>query len=123
MTAAPRRGRAAEISDVLDGDEVRDILRERFFVSDPPGNTDVVAQDPSVVAPEGSKPSSGRRSPAKPRPEHYKIICISLYTEDLARLDEVVRGLKERGFTRASRSSVLRAAMQQFDPSKVTRGL
>ena len=61
--------------------------------------------------------------PAKPRPDHYKVICISIYNEDLARLDELVLELKRRGFTKANRSALLRAAVEQFDPSKVTRGL
>ena len=59
----------------------------------------------------------------RPRPEHYKVICISLYNEDLARLDELVRELKKRGFTKANRSAVLRAAVEQFDPERVQRGL
>ena len=57
------------------------------------------------------------------RPEHYKVICISLYTEDLDRLDAAVRDLKRRGHTKASRSSVLRAAMMQLDLAKVPRGI
>lgn len=60
---------------------------------------------------------------ARPRPEHYKVICISFYIEDLARLDDLVRELKRRGFTKANRSAVLRAAVEQFDPSRVRRGL
>ena len=62
-------------------------------------------------------------SKSRPRPDHYKVICISIYNEDLARLDEIVQGLKKRGLTKANRSAVLRAAVEQFDPSKVTRGL
>jgi hypothetical protein len=54
------------------------------------------------------------------RPDHYKVIAISFYNEDLASLDRVVKLLKRQGFTRASRSAVLRAAMQQFDPSKTS---
>lgn len=56
-------------------------------------------------------------------PTHYKVICVSLYNEDLARLDAVVRELKSRGFTKANRSAVLRAAVEQFDATKVGRGL
>ena len=54
--------------------------------------------------------------------EHYKTICVSLYNDDLARLDDLVRELKSRGFTKANRSAVLRAAVEQFDPSRVQRG-
>lgn len=63
------------------------------------------------------------RPATKPKPDHYKVICISLYNEDLQHLDAVVRGMKDRGFTKASRSAVLRAAMQQFDAAKVSKGL
>lgn len=57
------------------------------------------------------------------RPAHYKVICVSLYNEDLASLDRVVKDLKKRGFTKASRSAVFRAAMQQFDPNKASSEL
>lgn len=56
-------------------------------------------------------------------PTHYKVICVTLYNEDLARLDGIVRELKGRGFTKANRSAVLRAAVEQFDSTKVERGL
>lgn len=57
--------------------------------------------------------------PSKPRPDHYKVICVSFYVEDLERLDKTVRELKARGQTKASRSSVLRAALQQFDTRRL----
>lgn len=60
---------------------------------------------------------------AKSHPTHYKVVCISLYTEDLDRLDAAVRELKRRGHTKASRSSVLRAAMLQVDLAEVPRGV
>jgi len=55
------------------------------------------------------------------RPDHYKVLCISFYTEDLARLDETVRELKRRGHRRVSRSSLLRVALEQLDLDKVPR--
>lgn len=53
----------------------------------------------------------------------YKVICISLYDADLRRLDEVVTEMKRRGHRRASRSAVLRAAMVQFNPDLVPKGM
>jgi hypothetical protein len=126
MSAPTRRARAAPVSEVLESEDVRDILRARFFVSDRSVEPEVIAQERSPTPSEPAKqsePEGPRKHPGKERPEHYKVICISMYNEDLALLDEVVRKLKERGFTRANRSAVLRAAMQQFDPSKVARGL
>lgn len=64
-----------------------------------------------------------RLASTRARPDHYKVLCVSFYNKDLAHLDDLVRGLKKRGFTKASRSAVLRAAVEQFDPSKITRGL
>lgn len=58
-----------------------------------------------------------------PKPTHYKVVRISLYTGDLDRLDAAVRALKARGHTKASRSSVLRAAMMQLDLAEVPRGV
>jgi hypothetical protein len=57
------------------------------------------------------------------RPAHYKVICISMYTEDLARLDEMVEELKARGLTKANRSALIRHALSQVDLSKVPKGL
>ncbi len=106
------RGRAG-IHAVLDGDEVADVLRETFFAPDVPIEESV------------GDGRTGRKRPGvvKARPDHYKVICISMYTADLDRLDEAVRELKRRGFTRANRSAVLRAAMLQIDLSKIPRGL
>ena len=97
------------IQDVL-GDDIDTVLRERFFA-------------PAFVE-EPDRPGPRRAVPeAKARPEHYKVICISLYTEDLDWLDAAVRDLKRKGHTKASRSSVLRAAMMQLDLAKVPRGV
>lgn len=58
-----------------------------------------------------------------PKPDHYKVLCISIYTTDLAELDRKVAELKRRGFTKANRSAVIRLALDQMDLSKVRRGL
>jgi hypothetical protein len=60
--------------------------------------------------------------PRKLKPEHYKVICISTYTSDLAKLDGIVAELKRRGFTKASRSGVLRAAMEQLNLDRIKPG-
>lgn len=63
-----------------------------------------------------------RPAPAKPRPTHYKIVCISLYTEDIERLGAMVAELKRRGHTKANKSQLIRAALDQVDLEKVPRG-
>lgn len=68
------------------------------------------------------QPSPTRRAlrrPVKLRPEHYKVISISLYLEDIDRLEELVQLLKAQGHTRASRSMVIREALRQIDLNQV----
>jgi hypothetical protein len=67
----------------------------------------------------------GRRDAAPPvkkeKPTHYKIVCISLYTEDIARLEELVAELKRRGHTKANKSAVIRYALDSIDLAKVPK--
>jgi hypothetical protein len=90
---------------VLDADEVQGVLSGAFYSSEPP---------PS--------PRARRSAPAE-KPAHYKVICISLYTKDLERLDELVDELKARGITKANRSALIRVALDQLDLDKVPRGM
>lgn len=88
---------------VLDADEVEGVLSGAFYAPEP----------------------RAARSPKKgaPKPEHYKVICISLYTKDLQRLDGFVEELKSRGLTKANRSALIRVALEQLDLDRVPRGL
>jgi hypothetical protein len=61
--------------------------------------------------------------PEKEKPTHYKVICISMYTDALAQLDEMVRELKRRGYTKANRSALIRHALETMDLDEVPRGL
>ncbi|MCA9587435.1 MAG: hypothetical protein KC657_19040 [Myxococcales bacterium] len=91
---------------VLDGDEVQGVLSGAFY------------------RPEEPPPSSrSGRASDKAKPTHYKVICISMYTKDLERLDELVDELKTRGVTKANRSALIRVALDQLDLDKVPRGL
>ena len=56
---------------------------------------------------------------SKTRPAHYKVICISLYSEDISKLNKLVADLKRRGHTKANKSQVIRAALDQFNPDLV----
>jgi hypothetical protein len=86
---------------VLDPDEVEGVLSGSFYAPAP-----------------ARRPRQGA-----PRPDHYKVICISLYNEDLERLDQMVESLKARGLTKANRSALIRYALEQVDLSKVPRGI
>jgi hypothetical protein len=59
---------------------------------------------------------------ARAKPTHYKIVCISLYTEDIERLEALVAELKRRGHTKANKSQLIRAALDQVDLDKIPRG-
>jgi hypothetical protein len=89
---------------VLDGDEVQGVLSGSFYAPEP-----------------SAKPPARERATEKPT--HYKVICISMYTKDLERLDGLVEELKARGLTKANRSALIRAALDQVDLDKVPRGL
>jgi hypothetical protein len=60
-----------------------------------------------------------RASDPKPRPTHYKVVCISLYTKDIEALDATVAELKRRGYTKANKSQLIRYALSQLDIDKL----
>ena len=88
---------------LLDRDEVEGVLSGTFY----------------SPAPEPPR----RSARASERPAHYKVICISLYTGDLERLDEMVDELKAMGITKANRSALIRHALATVDLQKVPRGM
>jgi hypothetical protein len=49
------------------------------------------------------------------KPTHYKVICISMYTRDIEELEAKVAELKRRGWTKASKSQLIRIALSQVD--------
>jgi len=53
------------------------------------------------------------------KPHGYKIVCISLFQEDINRLDRLVKLFKERGKRRASKSKVIREALRQIDMNEL----
>lgn len=79
----------------------------------------------SVLSGAFYSPTSAKRLPKReqPKAEHYKIICISMYNEDLEQLDALVTALKARGLTKASRSALIRHALSLVDVDRVPRGL
>lgn len=98
-------GLAAATSSVFDRDEVESVLSGKFFA--PP--------------PERLRAKPVAR--ASEKPTHYKVICISMYTEDLEKLDGMVEELKKRGLTKANRSALIRHALSLVDLDQVPRGL
>jgi hypothetical protein len=96
----------ATARSVLDRDEVQDVLSGAFYTPPP--------EQRGHRAKPVSKPE---------KPAHYKVICISMYTEDLGKLDEMVDELKARGLTKANRSALIRYALSQVDLNAVPKGL
>lgn len=88
---------------LFDRDEVEGVLRGAFYTapSEPPA--EATAKDE--------------------KPTHYKVICISMYTDTLEKLDGMVKELKRRGYTKANRSALLRHALELVDLDAVPRGL
>ncbi|MGZ5968480.1 MAG: hypothetical protein ACXWP4_12490 [Polyangiales bacterium] len=91
---------------LLDGAEVAEVLSGTFYAGA------AAARAPKLRAVE-----------AEAKPSHYKVICISMYNEDLDRLDGMVEELKKRGFTKANRSALIRFALEQVDLDKVQKGM
>ncbi len=88
---------------MLDADEVEGVLSGSFY-------------SPPAL-------SNRRANVVEPKPQHYKVICISLYNSDLDALDQMVDALKSRGLTKANRSALIRYALAQVDLEQVPRGL
>ena len=57
--------------------------------------------------------------PARTKPTHYKVVCISLYTKDIENLEATVKELKRRGYTKANKSQLIRYALSMLDIDKL----
>ena len=57
------------------------------------------------------------------KPQHYKIVSISLYNEDIERLNTMVRELKRRGHYKANKSQLIRYALAKLDVDQIPKEL
>jgi hypothetical protein len=95
----------------------------KLIENDPLGEADLILTEEFY-----GRPADRRRErlPApvekKPKPTHYKIVCISLYTDDIERLEALVAELKRRGHTKANKSAVIRYALDSVDIGKMPKG-
>ena len=103
MNSGDDMGQAAR--DLFDRKEVDGVLQGSFY------------------APAPRPKRRPKRLDAASRPKHYKVICISMYNEDLGRLDDMVTELKRRGYTKANRSALIRHALSVVDLDGVPRGI
>jgi hypothetical protein len=86
------------VQGILEADEVSAVLRDSFYGSK-----------------SGKRTRAKAKKPKQKKPDHYDVICISLYKEDLAQLDKMVAKLKKQGHRRISRSALIRFALDQVD--------
>ena len=107
---------------------------EKLMGHDPLSDADAILSEeyygrgtPAGTGTDGPEPRARRaRSGTEPgktpgvRPTHYKVICISMYTRDIEELEAKVAELKRRGWTKASKSQLIRLALSQIDLDKLT---
>ena len=55
----------------------------------------------------------------KPPKKPHKVVCISMYIDDIDMAQQMIDGLKRDGFTNMNRSRLIRLALEQFDGSKL----
>ncbi|MBI5477825.1 MAG: hypothetical protein HY906_03150 [Deltaproteobacteria bacterium] len=84
--------------ELLDNDPLSGILEDQFY-----------------------RPMPRAARPRPPKPAHYQIVCISLYNEDIARLEELVAELKRRGFSKANKSQLIRFALDTVDLDRMPK--
>lgn len=95
---------------------------DKLMAHDPLSDADAILSEEYYGrrAPETSDERTTAPKRAKaPRPTHYKVICISMYTRDLEDLDAKVAELKRRGWTKANKSQLIRLALSQIDIDKL----
>ena len=94
--------------------EADEILEKDFYgrAAEPRPAT---GEQPVAAAPDAPP----ARKKKKPKPTHYKVVCISMYTKDIEQLEAKVAELKRRGHTRANKSQLIRFALSQVDIDKV----
>ncbi len=95
------------MKDVFSRDEVDEVLRGSFYRK-------TVAR-PSVKAPTKRARKKTSKKATKKKPDHYEVICISMYKDDLGRLDDAVKRLKASGHRKMSRSALIRFALDTMD--------
>jgi len=78
-------------------------------------------QSVSKIATESPREVTTRRREPARRPQHYKIVSISLYNEDIERLNEMVRELKRRGHYKANKSQLIRYALANLDLDEIPK--
>ena len=97
---------------------------EKLMAHDPLSDADAILSE-EYYGRRAARAGTDTDTPAKkrvtngPRPTHYKVICISMYTRDIEELEAKVAELKRRGWTKANKSQLIRLALSQIDLDKL----
>lgn len=95
----------------------------KLMATDPLGETDAILKEHFYGRSERTAARAVPvRRPAKPKPSHYKIMCISLYNRDIDRLEALVAELKRQGHSKANKSALIRFALDTVDIAKMPKG-
>lgn len=98
---------------------------DKLMAHDPLSDADAILSEEyygrRARADDPAPPAGPRRRAANGqlKPTHYKVICISMYTRDIEELEAKVAELKRRGWTKASKSQLIRLALSQIDLDKL----
>ena len=96
---------------------------DKSMAHDPLSDADAILSEEyygrRVASSEPGLGSARRRADGQLKPTHYKVICISMYTRDIEELEAKVAELKRRGWTKASKSQLIRLALSQIDLDKL----
>jgi len=102
-----------------------EILTRTFYQRDPAAAPVLPERPPAKPAQAAPKRRTAARREARqavaPPPTHYKVLSISLYTEDIQRLDDLVAQLKAAGHPKANRSALIRFALDTVDITTMPR--
>ncbi len=85
---------------------------DKLLAHDPLAEAELILREDFYGRADGPR---RKKAEAAPRPTHYKVICISMYTRDIEELDAKVAELKRRGWTKANKSQLIRLALAQLD--------
>lgn len=100
--------------------ETDKILRDDFYGrGNSQGATITKLGDTASEAALEATDAAPKRKSSKSKPTHYKVVCISLYTQDIENLEATVAELKRRGYTKANKSQLIRQALRQLDIDKL----
>jgi hypothetical protein len=95
---------------------------DKLMAHDPLSDADAILSEEYYGRRTRTEAAAGPRrrgASGQLKPTHYKVICISMYTRDLEELEAKVAELKRRGWTKASKSQLIRLALSQIDLDKL----